>query len=86
MSDRDSMGRFVKGNKVCLAGWSGLVRKRFGGDEECARRWWGLIAAYYYAKAAVGGTVLERTTPFYHPGTPEQFLMVQYSQDVNFYG
>lgn len=86
MADRDAQGRFVPGNKVCQFGWRALVGKRFGGDEEAARCWISRVGAHTYARMALEGTVLEhRLVHWPYPGTPEQFLAVQYSQDVNFY-
>lgn len=72
--DRDERGRFVARNTLCYAGWQALVEKRFGGNEEKCKEWWGRMGAFTYAKMALEGTPNAGKLPYWHPGSPEQFL------------
>lgn len=82
--DRDMRGRFLPGNRLAVEGWRGLVAKRFDGNEGLAKSWFGRLGAHAYAMQAVGGTSLESTTPYKHPGSPEDFMRCHHTKDVSF--
>lgn len=77
--NRDSKGRFTRGNRYAVQGWQGLVKKRFNGDEALARQWLAQLGRFAYASMfppqARTATMQWRHEHLYrHPGQPEEFV------------
>jgi hypothetical protein len=67
---RDTRGRFTPGNQYARQGWTGLVQRRFGGDERACKAWWGAMGAWH-------SDAVYRAHGLGHmpwPGTPEEFV------------
>lgn len=79
MTGRDKRGRFVAGHELAVKGWEGLVAKRFQGDSVAAREWLAQLGRHSYMMM----TPIRRQHAFYHPGTPEQWL-VEWRQRFEF--
>lgn len=67
--------------QIAKAGWAGLVRRRFGGDERAAKLWLGAVGAYHYDQQLHGlGWYLRGVFP--HPGDPSEFRAKLYQANL----
>lgn len=56
--------------EIARAGWLGLVRKRFAGDEHRAAEYIGQMGAWAAERTAYAGTPLYKPDVYRHPDDP----------------